>query len=37
MRMTAKRDVMAWMFDYRIDWDAAVAAGASQSGGHAIA
>src|SRR5215475_6746170 len=30
MRMTAKRDLMGWMFDYRIDWDAPVGA---RSGG----
>jgi 2-polyprenyl-6-methoxyphenol hydroxylase-like FAD-dependent oxidoreductase len=29
MRMMAKRDLMGWMFDYRIDWDAPVRARAA--------
>jgi 2-polyprenyl-6-methoxyphenol hydroxylase-like FAD-dependent oxidoreductase len=29
MRMTAKRDLMGWMFDYRIDWNTPVQARAA--------
>jgi hypothetical protein len=25
MRMMGKRDLMGWMFDYRIDWDTPIA------------